>query len=151
VKEKEIVRARVTAVHDYGVEIEAEGRPGFIQPIEVSWEDRVRPADVAGTGDLVDVYVYAITVDRFYASIKMVHPELNPWADPRKYEVGSSHTGIVEEVSDWGAKVKLTIGAVGMILLGRFPGSYLRGQSLEVEIVDVDASSRKLELKPVVR
>ena len=150
-KEKELVRARVTAVHDYGIEIEADGRPGFIQPIEVSWEDRVRPADVAGTGDLVDVYVYAITADRFYASIKMVRPELSPWADPRKYEVGSSHAGIVEEVSDWGATVKLSSGAVGVILLGRFPGPYFRGQSLDVEIVDVDASSRKLELEPVVR
>jgi len=149
VKEKEIVQARVTAVHDYGIEIEAEGRPGFIQPTELSWEERLRPAEAVALGDRIEVYVYAVTADRFYASIKRAHPELDPWADPRKYEVGSSHTGTVEGVSDWGATVKLSSGVAGVILLARYPGPYRRGQHLEVEVVDVDASLHKLELGPV--
>ncbi len=147
-QEGDIVRAVVTGVHPYGIDIEAEGRTGFIQPIEVSWACRL-PDEVARAGDSLDVYVYAVTPMRFFASIKRAHPDLDPWRDPTRFRVGSRHQATVELVNDWACFVELEPGAEGIIRLDKFPRAYRQGETFRVEVVYVDAATHKIELMPI--
>lgn len=149
-RENEIIRATVTAVHEYGVDVEAEGCVGFVQPNELSWTaTHVKPADLVKVGALVDVLVYAITPARFFASIKRADPESDPWKDSSRFSAASRHTGVIRQVVDWGCKVEIAPGVYGMILLERHPGSYTLGSTIEVEIVDVDPKLKRIELKPL--
>lgn len=111
----DVVSARVTAVHPHGLDIEARGRPGFVQPIELSWDPRVSARDVASVGDTVTVRVYAVTDARFYASIKRARPDLDPWCDPERFAVGTRHRGRVDTVHDWGAFVEIAPLVVGLV------------------------------------
>jgi ribosomal protein S1 len=149
-REDEIVRVVVRAVHDYGVDVEFEGQVGFIQPIELSWRsDGVTPHDTVRPGDRIDVYVYAITPGRFFASLKRARPDLNPWAEPSKYAAASRHRGIVKCVVEWGCEVEIANSVRGMILTDRFPGQYVPGHAIDVEVVSVEPGLKKIELKPL--
>ncbi|XYH95823.1 S1 RNA-binding domain-containing protein [Sorangium sp. So ce1128] len=149
-REDEIVRATVTAVHEFGIEIEVEGQQGFIQPTELSWiPESVAPNSVARVGDLIDVYVYSVTKMRFFASIRRAHPELNPWRDPGKFSIGSRHEGTVRGVFDWGCKVEIAEGVNGMIILEKYPGEYRVGDIIETEVTDAEPVLKKIELKPI--
>jgi ribosomal protein S1 len=110
VREGEVVRARLVAVHSYGLAIEAEGMPGFVQPVELSWDPNATPADVGEIGDELDVLVYAITPERFYGSLKQARADLDPWRDPERFRVGLIHRGEVTGILDWGMAVTIAPG-----------------------------------------
>lgn len=88
--EKERRVATVTAVHDYGLDIDIDGRPGFVQPIEIDWTGSKRPTDFV-IGDAIEVVVYAETPERCYASIKQTLPD--PWSDATRFAVGIVRSG----------------------------------------------------------
>lgn len=149
-REGEIVRATVCAVHEFGIEIKAEGLLGFIQPVEQSWVPESGAAHAAADiGDSIDVLVYSITDTRFFASIKRAHPELDPWRDPEKFRVGSHHEGTVTGVFDWGHKVEIERGVDGMIILNKYPGERHVGDTVKAEVVDMDPLLKRIELRPV--
>lgn len=140
-KEGEIISARVVAIHDYGVDIEAQGEAGFIQPIEVSWRDGESARALLREGEDVRVLVYACTTARFYASIKRANPEKNPWREPFLLEVGTVHEGVVSSVLDWGTKIR--VGDLDAMILGP-PSTGGVGSRVFVRIKSVDVDQRKL-------
>lgn len=115
-REGQVVLAKVVAVHDYGVDVESEGKEGFVQPTELSWDPQGRAVDIVRAGESIEVLVYAMTPERFFASVKQAQPERNPWRDPGVFAPGSHHRGEVVDVLDWGASVRITNGVLGMIL-----------------------------------
>jgi ribosomal protein S1 len=140
----QIVVARVTAVHDFGIDVEAGGPQGFIQPIEVSWKQGEAPGAVTQVGDEIAVLVYASTGNRFFASIKQAHPELDPWRDPSRFQAGSVHDGTVLQVLDWGIKIGIAVGLNDMVLGCGSARGYRTGERLSVIVESVHVEQRKL-------
>lgn len=135
--------ATVTAVHAYGLDIDVQGRLGFIQPTELDWGCERRPEHFS-VGDRVEVIVYAETPDRCYASIKRTSPD--PW-DPDVFAVGTRHRGRVDRVVEWGASVLLRPGVWGMILTS--DTLFVVGDEVDIEVVEIDSELRKLALKAI--
>jgi small subunit ribosomal protein S1 len=151
-RENETINAKVVAVHDYGIDVEAEGLRGFIQPTELSWTAaRANHDDLVAVGDVIEVFVTHVTPHRFSASLKRAHPELDHWRDSSIFAVGSVHDGVIKKVVEWGCEVEIAPGVCGMILLDTHPGRYLSGVAIKVEVVTVDLMIRKLKLKPYAR
>lgn len=146
-KKGQVVLATVVAVHEYGIDIEAEGAPGFIQPIEVSWKPDIKPGDVVHTGDRIKVVIYAQTDARFFASIKRAQPELDPWRDPSQFRVGSTHRGVVTAVLDWGLKVRIADGVEGMLLTANVSREYPVGTQISIQVETVNVEQRKLSFR----
>jgi len=69
------IEVRVISVHDFGVYVEAEGLHGFIQPVELSWDDQQSFDEVVQVDQLIKVIVLAIEGNRFSASLKRMFPE----------------------------------------------------------------------------
>jgi small subunit ribosomal protein S1 len=147
-QENEIVNATISAVHEYGLDLDLDGQPGFVQPNEISWTNAKQSTDFT-VGDRVPVLIYAITPDRFFASIKRAAPQDDPWVDPSRFSRGTRHMGTVRNVVDWGCKVEIAPGVFAMILGSKHRADFEPGSQLDVEVIDVDAGLRKVEVKPI--
>jgi ribosomal protein S1 len=148
-REGEIIEVKITAVHQFGIEVDASGECGFIQPVEVNWiPEKASVADFQ-VGQLIKVLVYSITPSRFFASIKRAAPEVDPWRDSERYCVGSRHSGTIVAVVDWGYKVSIAEGVCGMMLNTTAGARYHVGEQVVAEVSSVNPRQRKIELKPV--
>ena len=158
VKVGDKVKGKVVVIADYGAFIEvAEGVEGLIHVSEMSWSTHLRSAqDFVNVGDEVEAVI--LTLDReerkMSLGIKQLTPD--PWTDiTSKYPVGSKHTGIVRNFTNFGVFVELEEGIDGLIYISdlswtkkiKHPSEFVNvGDKLEVEVLELDVEGRKLSL-----
>ena len=152
------VKGKVVVIADYGAFIEvAEGVEGLIHVSEMSWSTHLRSAqDFVNVGDEVEAVI--LTLDReerkMSLGIKQLTPD--PWTDiTTKYPVGSKHSGIVRNFTNFGVFVELEEGIDGLIYISdlswtkkvKHPSEFTNiGDSLEVIVLELDVEGRKLSL-----
>jgi len=152
------VKGKVVVIADYGAFIEvAEGVEGLIHVSEMSWSTHLRSAqDFVSVGDEVEAVV--LTLDReerkMSLGIKQLTPD--PWTDiTKKYPVGSKHTGILRNFTNFGVFVELEEGIDGLIYISdlswtkkiKHPSEFTNvGDKLEVVVLELDVEGRKLSL-----
>ncbi|MGB8706027.1 MAG: 30S ribosomal protein S1 [Gillisia sp.] len=152
------VKGKVVVIADYGAFIEvAEGVEGLIHVSEMSWSTHLRSAqDFVKVGDEVEAQI--LTLDRedrkMSLGIKQLTPD--PWTDiTSKYPVGSKHTGIVRNFTNFGVFVELEEGIDGLIYISdlswtkkiKHPSEFTNvGDELEVVVLELDVEGRKLSL-----
>ncbi|MFD0797097.1 30S ribosomal protein S1 [Maribacter chungangensis] len=152
------VKGKVVVIADYGAFIEVvEGVEGLIHVSEMSWSTHLRSAqDFVKVGDEVEAVV--LTLDRedrkMSLGIKQLTPD--PWTDiTTKYPVGSKHSGIVRNFTNFGVFVELEEGIDGLIYISdlswtkkvKHPSEFTNvGDTLEVEVLELDVDGRKLSL-----
>ncbi|UOB17344.1 30S ribosomal protein S1 [Abyssalbus ytuae] len=158
VKVGDKVKGKVVVIADYGAFIEvAEGVEGLIHVSEMSWSTHLRSAqDFVSVGDEVEAVI--LTLDReerkMSLGIKQLTPD--PWTDiTTKYPVGSRHTGVVRNFTNFGVFVELEEGIDGLIYISdlswtkkiKHPSEFVNvGDKLEVEVLELDVEGRKLSL-----
>ncbi|MCQ2143761.1 MAG: 30S ribosomal protein S1, partial [Bacteroidales bacterium] len=151
------VSGKVVLIADYGAFVEIEpGVEGLIHVSEMSWSPRLRIAqDFLKVGDEVEAQI--LTLDReekkMSLGIKQLFP--NPWESIReKYPVGSQHTAVVRNITNFGVFAELEEGVEGLVHISDLswnkpahPSSVVAtGDSLEVVILDFDEANHKLSL-----
>ena len=158
VKVGDQVKGKVVVIADYGAFIEVEeGVEGLIHVSEMSWSTHLRSAqDFVSVGDEVDAVI--LTLDReerkMSLGVKQLTPD--PWTDiTSKYPVGSRHTGIVRNFTNFGVFVELEEGIDGLIYISdlswtkkvKHPSDFTNvGDKLEVVVLELDVEGRKLSL-----
>ena len=152
------VKGKVVVIADYGAFIEvAEGVEGLVHVSEMSWSTHLRSAqDFVSVGDEVDAVI--LTLDReerkMSLGIKQLTPD--PWTDiTAKYPVGSKHSGIVRNFTNFGVFVELQEGIDGLIYISdlswtkkiKHPSEFCNvGDTLDVVVLELDVEGRKLSL-----
>ena len=152
------VKGKVVVIADYGAFIEVEeGVEGLVHVSEMSWSTHLRSAqDFVKVGDEVEAVV--LTLDReerkMSLGIKQITPD--PWTDiTSKYPVGSRHTGVVRNFTNFGVFVELEEGIDGLIYISdlswtkkvKHPSDFCAvGDKLEVVVLELDVDGRKLSL-----
>ncbi|WP_378174540.1 30S ribosomal protein S1 [Aquimarina sp. SS2-1] len=152
------VKGKVVVIADYGAFIEVEeGVEGLIHVSEMSWSTHLRSAqDFVKVGDEVEAVI--LTLDReerkMSLGVKQLTPD--PWTDiTTKYPVGSRHTGIVRNFTNFGVFVELEEGIDGLIYISdlswtkkiKHPSDFTNvGDKLEVVVLELDVEGRKLSL-----
>lgn len=152
------VKGKVVVIADYGAFIEVnEGVEGLIHVSEMSWSTHLRSAqDFVNVGDEIDAVI--LTLDRedrkMSLGIKQLTPD--PWTDiTAKYPVGSKHSGIVRNFTNFGVFVELEEGIDGLIYISdlswtkkvKHPSEFTNiGDTLEVVVLELDVEGRKLSL-----
>ena len=152
------VKGKVVVIADYGAFIEvADGVEGLVHVSEMSWSTHLRSAnDFVNVGDEVEAVI--LTLDRedrkMSLGIKQLHPD--PWTDiTSKYPVGSKHTGIVRNFTNFGVFVELEEGIDGLIYISdlswtkkiKHPSEFCNvGDKLDVVVLELDVEGRKLSL-----
>ncbi len=152
------VKGKVVVIADYGAFIEvAEGVEGLIHVSEMSWSTHLRSAqDFVKVGDIVEAQILTLDRDDRKMSLGIKQLSQDPWTDiTAKYPVGSKHTGIVRNFTNFGIFVELEEGIDGLIYISdlswtkkiKHPSEFVNvGEKLDVVVLELDVDGRKLSL-----
>ena len=153
-----LVKGTVSSITDYGLFVEIEkGVEGLIHISEISWTDRINDLNkFYNVGDAIEAVVISFDKDNRRMSLSIKQRDKNPWeAVTEGFKVGSTVTGTVSNVTDFGVFVNLKPGIDGLIHVSDLswtehidhPSSlYKRDQPVSAMILSVDSASKKISL-----
>ena len=152
------VKGKVVVIADYGAFIEvADGVEGLIHVSEMSWSTHLRSAqDFVNVGDEVEAVILTLDREERKMSLGIKQLTSDPWTDIiTKYPLGSKHTGIVRNFTNFGVFVELEEGIDGLIYISdlswtkkiKHPSEFCTaGDKLQVIVLELDVEGRKLSL-----
>jgi len=152
------VAGRVVSLTDYGAFIELEpGVEGLIHVSEMSWSKRVKhPSKILNQGDAVEAMVLGVDAGARRISLGLKQVEANPWLElADRYPVGSTITGKVRNLTEFGAFVEVEEGIDGLIHISdmswskrlKHPSEMLKkGDTVEAMVLNIDAENQRLSL-----
>ncbi|MDO6759584.1 30S ribosomal protein S1 [Tamlana sp. 2_MG-2023] len=158
VKVGDKVKGKVVVIADYGAFIEvADGVEGLIHVSEMSWSTHLRSAqDFVSVGDEVEAVILTLDREDRKMSLGIKQLSADPWTDiTGKYPVGSKHTGVVRNFTNFGVFVELEEGIDGLIYISdlswtkkiKHPSEFCAvGDKLDVVVLELDVEGRKLSL-----
>lgn len=152
------VKGKVVVIADYGAFVEVEeGVEGLVHVSEMSWSTHLRSAnDFVKVGDEIEAEILTLDREDRKMSLGIKQLSQDPWTDiTSKYPVGSKHTGIVRNFTNFGVFVELEEGIDGLIYISdlswtkkiKHPSEFCNvGDNLDVVVLELDVSGRKLSL-----
>ena len=152
------VKGKVVNLLPYGAFVELEqGIEGLVHISEMSWTRRINhPSDVLSIGEVVEVIVLNINVEKQELSLGLKQTEANPWENAgEKYKAGATITGRVRNTTSYGAFIELPGGLDGLLHINDMswtkkvihPSEMVKkGDKLEVTILSVDGDKKRIAL-----
>ena len=155
-KEGQILDGVVKNITDYGAFVDLGGVDGLLHVTDVAWRRINHPSEALQIGQQVKVQVIRFNPDTQRISLGMKQLEADPWDGvAAKYPVGAKYSGRVTNITDYGAFVELEPGVEGLVHVSEMswtkknvhPGKIVStSQEVEVIVLDVDASKRRISL-----
>ena len=145
------VQATVLRLTGFGAFAGLEsGVQGLIHKSEMAWGGAEKPEDVVQIGDLVDVRVIEVDLEKQKIGLSMLKPENDPLL---KYHVGDRAKGRVANVRNFGAFVELEPDIQGLVHKSKMWGRVYdatrvvnSGDEVDVVVLEVDLGKRQLSL-----
>ncbi|MDE7367984.1 MAG: 30S ribosomal protein S1, partial [Lachnospiraceae bacterium] len=147
------VEGTVKNVTDFGAFVDLGGADGLLHISEMSWGRVENPKKALKVGDTVKAFIKDIQGTKIALSMKF--PEQNPWASAaEKYAVGTTVTGKVARMTDFGAFIELEPGVDALLHVSQIskehiekPSSVLTvGQEVTAKVVDFKEADKKISL-----
>lgn len=149
----DVIEGTVKNVTDFGAFIDLGGADGLLHISEMSWGRVENPKKVFKVGDEVRAFIKDIHDSKIALSMKF--EDENPWKDAaEKYAVGTTVSGVVARMTDFGAFVELYPGVDALLHVSQIsrehvekPSDVLKiGQEIEAKIVDFNEADKKISL-----
>jgi small subunit ribosomal protein S1 len=152
------VKGKVVSITDYGAFVELEtGIEGLVHISEMSWTKRVKhPSKFVSFDDMVEAIVLDLDKENRRISLGLKQIEPNPWAVvAEKYPPGSIVTGIVRNLTDFGAFIELEEGIDGLVHISdmswttriKHPSEILKkGEQVQAVLLSIDVEHERLSL-----
>jgi small subunit ribosomal protein S1 len=112
--------------------------------------------DFVKVGDVVEAVILTLDREDRKMSLGIKQMSQDPWTDiTSKYPVGSKHSGIVRNFTNFGIFVELEEGIDGLIYISdlswtkkiKHPSEFINvGEKLDVVVLELDVDGRKLSL-----
>lgn len=155
-QEGRIVKGIVKNITDWGVFVDLGGIDGLLHRTDISWGRTEHPSQYFEVGDEVSVMVLRFDRDRNQVSLGYKQKTPDPWLHvEEKYYEGAKVNGHVVSLKQYGAFVELEESVQGLLHVSEMswtrriehPSQMLaEGQELEVVVLRVDATERKISL-----
>jgi small subunit ribosomal protein S1 len=153
-----VVKGTVVNVMSYGAFVKLEdGIEGLVHISEMSWTKRIsHPSELVHIDDAVEVMVLDINQEKQEISLGMKQTQENPWdkvAD--RYPPGSTVTGRVRNLTNYGAFVEIEEGIDGLLHVSDMswtrkvghPSEVVeKGQEVQCKVISVDQERRRIAL-----
>ena len=152
------VKGKVVSITDYGAFIELEtGVEGLVHISEMSWTKRVKhPSKIVALNDIVEAVVLDLDKNNRRISLGLKQIEQNPWqVVAEKYPPGSIVTGVVRNLTDFGAFIELAEGIDGLVHISdmswttrvKHPSEILKkGEQVQAVLLSIDVDHERLSL-----
>jgi small subunit ribosomal protein S1 len=152
------LHGKVVSVTDYGAFVELEkGIEGLIHVSEMTWSKRaVHPSKVVNVGDMVEVQVLGVDEANRRISLGLKQTEPNPWqALAQRHPVGSTISGKVKSITDFGVFVEIEPGIDGLAHISdlswtkkvRHPSEiYKKGDEVQAVVLGIEVEHERVSL-----
>lgn len=154
------VKGKIVNVADYGAFLELHpGVEGLIHVSEMSWSQHLRnPQDFINIGDELEAVVLTLDRDERKMSLGIKQLTEDPWTKQNvltKYAVGTTHKGVVRNLTNFGLFIELEEGIDGLVHVSdlswtkkiKHPSEFVKvGEELEVMVLELDVENRRLAL-----
>ena len=154
--EGKVVDGVVKNITEYGAFVDLGGVDGLLHVTDMAWRRINHPSEILNIGDSLKVQIVKINKDTQRISLGMKQLEEDPWlAVETKYGIGSTHTGRVTNITDYGAFVELAAGVEGLVHVSEMswtkknahPGKIVStSQEVEVMVLEIDTVKRRVSL-----
>ncbi|WP_304224480.1 30S ribosomal protein S1 [Gracilinema caldarium] len=156
--EHSIVTGKVTSIQDFGAFVDLGAVQALLPVSEISRErvEDISKAIKVGQEIRAEIIKLDWNTEKITLSLKSLQED--PWDKAaEKYPAGSKHSGKVVRIADYGAFVNLEPGLDGLVHVSelRGGGKYNNvkdavsiGQTLAVQVLEVDRSRKRISLKP---
>jgi len=158
-KEGMVVSGTVTNIRDFGAFIDIGGLEGLLPISEISYGRVENIEEVLTIGQELVVAVKKCDWEQDRFSFSLRDTLANPWSKvPTSYPVGSTHTGTVSRLAQFGAFITLEEGIDGLMHISKIggeqrikhPQDVLKlKQQLQVTIEKIDIDEKRISLVPV--
>jgi len=150
------VEGVVKNITEYGAFVDLGGVDGLLHVTDMAWRRVNHPSEILTIGETINVQVIKINKDTHRISLGMKQLQEDPWdLVAAKYTLESLHTGIVTNITDYGAFVELEAGVEGLVHVSEMswtkknvhPGKIVStSQEVEVMVLEIDGSKRRVSL-----
>lgn len=155
--EGSVIKGTIRNITNFGIFVGVEeGIDGLIHMSDISWKQRVKhPSEIFKKGQEIEAMVLNIDVEHEKFSLGLKQIEKNPWEELyAKYPAGSSVTGKVTNITDFGIFVELEDGIEGLVHISELSSKRVKtsselfsvGDTVSAIIKNVDPKSRKIRL-----
>ena len=155
IQEGMIVKGIVKNITDYGAFIDLGGVDGLLHITDMSWGRVKHPSNVLGVGDEIDVKILKYDSSKERVSLGLKQVQENPWESAQsKYTVGSTVSGEIVSVKDYGIFVELSDGIEGLVHVSEVswtnPKGPIKGHNvgdtIEAQVLEVDVENKRISL-----
>jgi small subunit ribosomal protein S1 len=154
--EGQIIDGVVKNITDYGAFVDLGGIDGLLHVTDMSYKRVNHPSEVIAIGDTVKVQIVRINQETQRISLGMKQLESDPWDGvAAKYPVGAKLSGMVTNITEYGAFVELEAGIEGLVHVSEMswtkknvhPGKIVStSQEVDVMVLEVDSDKRRISL-----
>ncbi|MGI2262131.1 30S ribosomal protein S1 [Candidatus Cardinium hertigii] len=154
------IKGTITNIADYGLFIELmPGIEGFVYILDISWSQYLRDInEYYKIGDTIETCILSLDRKNYKISLGIKQLTGDPWEHDRflsTYAVGTTHEGVVRNLTHFGAFIELEPGIEGLLHVSRLsetkrvahPSDVLKlGEKLEVIVLGISRENRRLSL-----
>ena len=139
----------------YGAFVDIGGVDGMVHNTELSWKRIKHPSQVVSVGQVIDVFIKELDVEKKRISLGYKTQEMDSWFQfTQKFNVGDIVPAKIVSIMPFGAFAEVYEDVDGLIHISRIssqrinnPADVLEvGQVVDVKITEIDDENRKLAL-----
>ena len=156
IQEGMIVKGIVKNITDYGAFIDLGGIDGLLHITDMSWGRVKHPSNLLTLGDEIEVKILKFDSEKERVSLGLKQVQENPWEKAKeKYTAGTTVSGEIVSVKDYGVFIELSDGIEGLIHVSEMswtgkiknPAKHFTvGENLEAQVLDVDVDNKRISL-----
>ena len=151
-----VLEGVVKNITDFGAFIDLGGIDGLLHITDITWGRINHPSEKLSVADTVEVKVIDFDIEKVRVSLgmKQLHPE--PWEKIEdKYPVGTTISGKIVNMMNYGAFVEIEEGIEGLIHVSemswtkhiKHPSDIFQiGDQVDAKILSIDQSEKKISL-----
>ncbi len=150
------VKGIVKNLTDYGAFVDLGGVDGLLHITDMAWKRVKHPSEIVNVGDEITVKVLKFDRERTRVSLGLKQLGEDPWvAIAKRYQEGTTLTGRVTNLTDYGCFVEIEEGVEGLVHVSEMdwtnknihPSKVVNvGDVVEVMVLDIDEERRRISL-----
>lgn len=152
----QIRKGVVKNIADFGVFVDLGGLDGLLHISDISWGRVSHPSEVVAMDQEIECMVIGVDRQTEKISLGLKQKSPSPWElVDQRFPVGSRAKGVVVNIMNYGAFVRLDEGIEGLVHISEMswtrrighPGDILQvGQDVEVVVLDVNKEKQEISL-----